>query len=476
MSNPAQPPIDPHAVNAMFKKADAPADAPPPAPLSDTDKTAMETMTKNLPNLLWGNPPKEKPPEKKEEPPKKEEQPKVEPPKAGEPPKEGEAPKAPEPAEKPKRTKKSPDAMEIAKVVGETIASKLNQPAPAAPTPPAADPTANLSEDDRYSYKVLQEMAEAEPDKYKSKPHEFLEYAKEFDKYKTRWEQQNPGQAFDMEADEHADFFEKHEPDFNDADFRRAETRLEYKRIHQKDREEFEERIRKAELKATIPQVQQQAQAIATESANKYLSNVLPKEGDKPVELVKLKEIDPITHDIIIAHQKHLGDMVTEIHKIAELGSDYFNPNLPIHRGIAEFINAQEAQVRALPAEQQINEGKMFATLADFSAMPEKEKARHWTLEEQDFIMLAENYYATFTNRTVEAEKNKLKTFAERYGYAPKAAQNGTPPPAPSPDPASPKPVAPSGGGGGALPPTSGSKTSEVKDLPKALVGSLWGS
>lgn len=467
MSNP----LNPYEVNALFKPAAKSSEITAvPAPPSPEELKTIDDMAKDLPNLLWGG-------KKKDDPAPPPAAPPAEPPKtpaaATPPPDPAAPPAAPDP--KPKRTKKpQADPVEIARAVGESIASKLATPPPAAPaTTTEDDVVKTMSDDDKYNYEVMLEMSQSDS-KYKDTPKEFLGYVKEFNKYKDRWENAHPGEEFDMEGEEHADFFAKHEPDFNDADFRRAETRMEYKKIHGKERQEMEERIRKAELKATLPQVHLEADKKSSQVVSSYQLEVLPKDGNAPIDLVKLKESDPLTHDIIVAHGKRLGELVGEIHKIAQLGADYFNSSNPLHQNIVQFIGEHERQIKSLPITQQVFEGKMFASIGEYTRMNQTEQAKHWTLEEDDFVDLAGNYFKRLTQETVNAEKERLKLFAERYGYTPKSTQNGNSsssnthvPPA--------KPQAPSGGGGGPLPPTSGTPPAEVKDLPKALVSSLFG-
>ena len=142
--------------------------------------------------------------------------------KSGSPEPSSSAPAAPA---KKERKKKEPEPIDYEKLASTTAEAAtraaveaVKQQSPAAPVD--EEVTLPASEQRRVNY--LKRLEQLYPDKYADVASRYEKSYKEIEKYQRKWEQANPGETFDPEAQEHTSFFEKNAVDWEDEDYAEA--------------------------------------------------------------------------------------------------------------------------------------------------------------------------------------------------------------------------------------------------------------
>lgn len=483
MSNPVTPTAAPATQHfqtppeMLIKKHVPKAEAPAPDPeVAAADEASFAEMKEKLPSILWGDKPK-----------------------AAEP-----APAAPavavapaavapaepaEPADPPRRTvvRKQLDPVEIARSAAMEAARAIAQERPAAPAPaaPAApDLTAHLDSKDKENYELFKHLSDSDPTQYKDAHTRFLGFVDKLDGYKRRWQKANPGQEFDAEDAEHENFYAANQPQFNPKDLEvariRVEANKEVERRMSATERKYQERFEELESKAISGEVQREAAV----HAGTATSVVVASMEDPAVKALleknpdDLKASDPVAYEVLDQSVAQLQEQVVELHNIIRRPR-YFNQSNPVHNYVSNFVNQQEARIAALPVQNQIHEGRMFATREQMSQVPPAQRNRYWTLQEDDIVHMLASDTAARVNRSIGAERKRIEQMAVRYGYTRTGAAAAAPQPAgsapaPAAAPASRKPASPSAGGGEGLAPAGTPAPKGAEPVEKKLVGMLF--
>lgn len=492
----APPPVFTQHPDSLFKKSDRnkPTTEPPaldPEVVAEEQKT-LDQIKAELPSLLFGEKKKEPSAEDKAKvEAAKVEAEKVEAAKVAaeaeaaktEEQKAEEAKAVAEAAEKKTRVRRAPDALEVARETGRAIVEGLRKgevPDPTAPAP-TVKPTDHLSSEDKDTYELFKTLSDTDP-KYKGKHDEFLSFVKKAASYRKRWEKDHPGTAFDQADTEHEDFYEANQPQFAEADLDRARVRreasAEVQRQLEDQKKDYERRISEIEERSVGPEVSRQAVSAADRAVGDFIAN-LPDEGLRAAtkEADKLKENDPLAFDVLDREAAVLRQEVAELHNIIHR-QNYFKPENPLHQHLAKFVNHQEASIKQLPLEQQVFEGRRFATRDEYASMTPQQRQQSWMLSEQDVVGILTKSCSARATKVIATERKKLEDQAVRYGFVKGSAAvtpQATPPAKPAAAaPAAHRPAAPSAPTGGALPPTSAPGKAADMSTEKSLVNTLW--
>lgn len=470
--------------DTLIKKAkrEAPAapetQTPDPVVVAEEQKT-LDQLKAELPSLLFGDKKKEPTPEEKakaEEAKKAEETKKAA---------EAEAAKTDEQKaaeEKKTRVRRAPDALEVARETGRAIAEGLRKnEAQTQPETATAKPVDNLSAEDKDTYELFKVLSDSDP-KYKGKHDEFLAFVKKAAAYRKRWEKENPGSSFDPEDSQHEDFYDANQPQFEELDLEMARVRreasVEVQRQLDEQKKEYERRLQEIEDKSVGPEVARQAAVAADKAVGDFIA-ALPDEKLKEAskDAAKLKEQDPLAFDVLDREAAVLRQEVGELHNIIHR-ANYFQPTNPMHQHLARFVSHQEDSIKQLPLEQQIFEGKRFATRDEMAKMPPAQRAQHWGLTEADVVDIMTKSSSKRAAKILADERVKLEQQATRYGFVrgsgATTTQAAAPNSAASTASTAHKPSAPAAPSGGALPPVNAPGTQAQKPTEKQLVDLLW--
>lgn len=359
------------------------------------------------------------------------------------------APKKQDPA--PPEPPKTPEDKKTPEETGKkTIVKKVKAPAAAAdavrmaseaavaatreavaallPQKPTEKPDTNLEDqlhaDDRKEYEVAKFLAERDP-KYKDAPATILSHVKQVEQYVKRWEQANPGKAFDRDDEEHDDFYAKLQKPWTDHEYETAKEDMAVERVLAKKNATTEPEIQKLKAEnarlALQPIIDRTYTSVAAELAravDPIAHGIIVKDG-----FDKLLESDPIAAEA-------LAETITELRPFIETAIHIDDPNgrVPFdkdnehHQAWLEFLNQKESEFSGAEYE-----GKQFATRRQYAAMNKAQRANHWYLTVDLLVSEMVKDTAAAVAKSIENEKKRQEKIALAMGYVPKTASNGTP-------------------------------------------------
>jgi len=275
-----------------------------------------------------------------------------------------------------------------------------------------------LTDDEKNDLQVIRFMAESEPEKYKDADKKYLAVVKKSQDYKTQWMAANPGKKFNPNDEEHADFYDAVEEDlpYSDRELERAAIRFEAKLATSDVESKAEQRIKKIEREAATTELHARAQnvvpgvfGVIAKTVDEGVFNSLAKDGWEG-----LKKTDPVAYQEIGKIVKPMADMVQTIIEIDDpKGRIPIDLENPAHKEWAKFITEKENQY----VGSDNDDGKLFATRADYIRMSEAQRARHWFLTTETLLT---EYAADMAKKVAEAiksERERIAAVAESLGY-----------------------------------------------------------
>lgn len=280
----------------------------------------------------------------------------------------------PEPAEAEPKKKKKPYAEVVADKISESVKRTLETIKPPEavpqPAPTAATETQDISTKDQRTRKVLTVMAESP--QYKEAVADFDRFVVQERDYIAKWKKENPGETFNADAEDHADFYKENEPTWDDEDFTDAKielaTREKVAAIEQKNAREkiVEQALKKVE--------QTQSDVVAN-----LISAVDDKLGAKTVEEVDAK--DPLMGELLVNQSQKLQALAAEAELLMTPGLAYkADDNNATHRDLLRRMYEYENELMRLPEEGREWNGRQFALIEDYLKMPQAQQRAHWTL------------------------------------------------------------------------------------------------
>jgi hypothetical protein len=458
---------------SQHKKPDPPADpAAPPEPTQDQLDAELKTLSAAVPNLLWGDePPKPVDPPKPVEPPKPPAAKPVEPPKPADPP----ADPADEPDEPPAPTVKRVSkaglsatdlAADIAARTGQAVREALqpitSAPASAAPDPDAAF-VASLSPDDQELLDGLKTAEMEFPEKYKGIYQKQVQFVRQLDDYRRRWEQAHPNEEWNPEDDAHSAIF-KRQPDIPTRDIDRARYRQEAKAVMSEREKTYQVELEQVRQEATAAKIQPEVRQRAQEATGEFIAQ-LDESIQKTIKekgVDGLKEADPDTYAILDAAATEVQQLTMELHTLVA-GAKRFDPANPVHAHLSQRVSEFEQAMMSLPANKRARDGKQFTTRERYDALPADQKSRHWVLGPEDVVQMLTRSAAAQAKAKIAEEDARFERRAKARGLAASASVSAAPAAPPPP-----------GGDGGLAPPTTSKAGQAAQTIEEQLKKSLW--
>lgn len=283
-------------------------------------------------------------------------------------------------------------------------------------------PEDSLKEDDLHEYEVAKHLAETNP-RYKDAPKIVLEHIKKAEAYAASWEQSNKGKVFDPGDEEHDEFFSALEKPWSDHEFRRAEIRMEAKKLNDEERSSRSSGIQDEvnELKVENARI---ALAPVVERTYTAAAGLLAKKiGDDVHEKIvkgsfdKFAEEDPITAEELAST---IGPLQPVIEAAIQLddpkGRFEFNPKNPAHIEWNRVFLEKESQL--VGADD--GSGKTMVSRKDFVSMTPLQRSKHWYLTTEHLIEEIVNDAAETVKENVQKQKKRYEKIASSIGYVPK--------------------------------------------------------
>jgi len=385
-----------------------------------------------------------------------------------------EEPKAPEP--KISRKKKEPEPIDYEKLASTTAEAATRAAVEAVKQQPKPEPaveevTLPASEQRRVNY--LKRLEQLYPDKYADVASRYEKSYKEIEKYQRKWEQANPGETFDPEAQEHTAFFEKNAVDWEDEDYAEAVAEEKSEAVRRQTVAEYEERERRKEA---APRAQEKARSVTKDLVQELDPAFKDLDPFAPDADAKAEDLDPVKGPVIVNAARFAEQFVKTSNRLFD-GVDKFDAANPLHKQISDFASQKEQAIMALPRDQQLdNQGRTFVPADRYYSLPPKERARTWTLSADDVAFLARQEIAEDAKKAIAREEARAAKLRQKWGVA-----GGKSPEAPaakaqvSPTPEPAKPVSPTGGTDPKMAGVKGDPGSESTQRWNAFKNSLLG-
>lgn len=392
-----------------------------------TPALAKETVSKMLAGLRSSKSETEKKPEpekkelEKKEEKKKEElkvEDKVDDKKKEEPPDEKKAVKT----ARAKPARKEMDMGELA----ETIATASTKAATEAVLKKSQEKTDSQTKSAERSatLRAFDELKRIMPDKYGSRDFEAeaTEAKRAWKAYETDWKEKNPGEKFDAKAQEHSEFHESLEPEYDEDDFDRAKSSLDRAPIVEKQtklEKELEELRAELVQSKITPTIQSEVGNAVNEIARTVVETVTPDAKGKPATAEAIKKWSEDYPDAVEEIQnaiKSVEPFVSEVVKLYEGRGRYaFNENNPVHVELAQFAAHLESNLdQADPEQTTMEDGRQFATRDAYARMTPSQQARHWIVGRNELIRAKTAEIASQAAKKAEIIEGRYKTRLER--------------------------------------------------------------
>lgn len=294
-------------------------------------------------------------------------------------------------------------------------ASRPHAPREAAPSEP------DLTGEDARDYKVMKRLESDMPEKYRGLSKKFLRYVEDLKTYRTQWERDHRGESFDPDASEHSKFFEQYEPQYDPEDFDEAKFNLRADSLKQKWEAEQNEKLSKVEEKLVEFELHPKIRQAVGAATNDFVRAVDPKAAEilSTKGMDALKAEDEIAFDVMDNMAVGLNQAVAEIERLSHPSGKYkFNPNNQTHQMLERVAGIIEQRTKELPIEEQVRDGKLFATNHEFNNMPAEQRSRYWSLSydllKQEIIKDA----AQTAKKIIDAERQKIEKYVKSKGLS----------------------------------------------------------
>lgn len=391
---------------------------------------------------------------------------------------EGQPAATPAPAKaaaKPKKAKRAEpteDDEERMKRVAEEAASRAVEKAAPAPPPPAPTvvPAAELELDDEEKEQlvVLKEMGQRDP-RYKDLADRTMKFWKAEEDYIKKWQKDNPGQQFD--AAQHEDFYKKHEPQFEQSEFRKTERDLMRKQITEDVKRDVTSetgvQIARDKFERRWKEEQPEINQVADSSVIQLVTELDPElvkvmEVDHEVTVsdetyAKIQEHDPVAGRVLKREGPFLQRLMIEIERLDRYQQFYQpDPNNGLHREICYAAIELEEKIASLPKEDRMYDGeigdermfmrqgewnKKLSTIEASKVSPAEKAKQRKALDEQFWVLEAAQVKQAVAARIGRRVKEKIAEFREVANDLQK--RNGTPAPTAAPTTTATQPAAP---------------------------------
>lgn len=421
----------------------------------------------------------------------------------------------PEPEPKPEPEPEPAPAAKVAPVTVPPTLSEFDSKAASdrrrqAEAPKKEEQESKLTRADKIHLQVFKRMGKLNP-KYADLEQRHLQYLAKEATYITHWLDEHPGEDYQADSEDHAEFYRRHEPRFDEFDYQEARDQI----ITENATRDSESSSRKAikELESRI--IAKEVEPAVQESSYLAALNFIVQADDgfkeyaetgsngsiklKSDTIEKWQEENPVISDLLREEAEPISVMVGELERLIRVPGYKLDENKSVHLKLSDrqfmpdkellnFIVQHQADQLRRPAIETMRNGKrLVATDAfeeqwrKFANDPDLTKAQkeqllseldasYYCLEIEDFKAALVAKHALKAKSKVEKLRSALKKMTksgqeEHAEPATEKAQKPETTPEQKPAPAVDK-------AGRSKPPSSASASERVDTSKKAPTGS----
>lgn len=277
----------------------------------------------------------------------------------------------------------------------------------------------DLPRDIALEMRVLGEL-ETLDDRHKGGKAKLTTWIKKLSSYQSKWEDEHPGERFNAADEEHNAIYDA-KPNIDPDDFEMGRVSIANKRLKNPKLEELEQENKK--LKADF--TEQKLTPIIANETNRAVHHILKsidpsytKYAESMEALAKLPEEDPIAADIMGKAVEPMIPFTQEVIRLWDGADVYkFNKDNATHQEILKFATDLEKDLLSKPESKTTQDGKAFASMADWEKMSKEERADHWSLaEKQNLLNFRLSQAIHEAHGLMEKEKKKAAAYERRFG------------------------------------------------------------
>jgi len=273
------------------------------------------------------------------------------------------------------------------------------------------DISAGLPEEYKADIEVYTEMQKSNPAKYGQLLKKLRTAAEKETEYISQWEEDHPGEDYDPEDTDHNAFYKKHFPEIPPKDFDAAkESVLEAKiaaRLDAKYQSKLETIERSQASEKIAPVISEQVGGMVKDVL-RQIDAKLAEAASDPVKLAALEESHPMAAEALLQTHHQFSPLLSanvELHR----GITRFDANNPAHFALYELAQQIEAQTSKASLENRMDSnGRVFATRDAYQNMNERERVRHWIVDENVIAYVVGKRASAFGK---QAYDNRLAQF-----------------------------------------------------------------
>lgn len=309
-------------------------------------------------------------------------------------------------------------------------------------------PLAGLTKRQEMMIKDLGELERSNPE-YKNIVQKTLDFWKKERSYAEEWEKAHPGEDFNPKADDHAHFYDKHEPETDQDDLEVARRNL----IVREAEENAARRMNSSQSLAETKREMKEASPRIRNEARKNMFEMVELATPDVFEALKTdakaaQDTYELELDVLNKYGEVVQEVVYEMQYLLEFG-DHYQPDvakrtkLPSgqviypHSVLLDFAKELQEDIAAMPADQTERDGKKFMPSGEFHERlksiheadmePNRKAAAERDLKAKYWVIDREGIRKSFVKHQAEmAEKEiaKLRRLADkRSGKTPKSEE-----------------------------------------------------
>jgi len=331
---------------------------------------------------------------------------------------------APEEKLEPKQGMSVEQVAEVASAAA-VKAIRSSQPAPEKKDAAKKSSTKEYPEEYRQNAQVFDYLSVAKPDQYGDIKERLVAFDQKHREYVSKWEEENPGEKFDADDEDHAEFYNKNFPDIDLDDVDEAEEEVqkakfsaEAKRVAEEHVKPLRDQLERKEVEARVATVLPAIEKDEISLLKTVFEAVLPEGTDLKMDKESLrKTAEDFEMEAEIANEvaTPAADLIGTYQLIANRIVPY-NPKEPIHATLVESLERLERFIQSRPADERIRDGKRFVPLEKFVAMKPEEQQGFWAINHDEVVAwIAEEARQTAVKKW-EKRKSQLDKYSSRNG------------------------------------------------------------
>lgn len=265
---------------------------------------------------------------------------------------------------------------------------------------------------------VILEMQRLWPEKYAKLPSQMLELGPKLQQYKRQWEKENPDKDFDINDESHDAFWEDNVPKLSKSETRKAERSILKREAKSEFEQEFRPQLAEIEMHRKAQEVAPDVLNASTSVLSSILEGINPeyaKMSAKPEELAKLSAQDPEAGEAAAVVFDVYKPLIDESIKLFS-GASKFSEKNPAHVAVWTMASRLESNIAALPVEDRMENGKLFATRADYFAMTPEEQKGRWIIGQEHMVYVIAGKAQTDAQNFYKKERDKFEKSAKARG------------------------------------------------------------